>query len=470
MHLGNKRISKEMKLRVLNIFASLFVTASIITSCLDNDEIEYKPSQNAVITSFAIKDSIITYYDTQVDGKDTTLSTSVIGSEYPFIIDQYEGRIYNPDSLPIGTDISKVVVDISIDGYSVIIEAEEDSVWQSEDSLSFVNPIKFKVLSLANQFGRTYTAQINVHQQNPEEMSWQKMEGNFPKIQAQKAVLSNGNIYVFAEQEKQVAITMTAINDGKNWTALQKIDIPSKADYSSVMVWNNCFYILADNKLYTSTNALNWTKVETEQAISRLLANTDTDVSKKLIAADMENRLIKSEDGINWNQYSVLPEGFPKAQTSFTSYALDTNEGINRIILLERNEEKTDSLTTAWMMLDTDNEWIDMPCENKSFACPRLENAAMIRYNNKLYTFGGSGQRNITFPAFSKFFQSEDNGISWKSIGESMVFPETFVELYESAHGEYSYVVDENHFIWIMWGTIGEVWRGRINKLGFERQ
>ena len=122
------------------------------------------------------------------------------------------------------------------------------------------------------------------------------------------------------------------------------------------------------------------------------------------------------------------------------------------------------------MMLDTDNEWIDMPCENKSFACPRLENAAMIRYNNKLYTFGGSGQRNITFPAFSKFFQSEDNGISWKSIGESMVFPETFVELYESAHGEYSYVVDENHFIWIMWGTIGEVWRGRINKLGFERQ
>lgn len=459
-----------MKLRVLNIFVSLFVTASIITSCLSDGDIEYTPSQNAVITSFAIKDSIITYYDTQVDGKDTTLSTSVIGSKYPFIINQSEGRIYNPDSLPVGTDISKVVVDISIDGYNVVIEAEEDSVWQAEDSLNFVNPIKFKVLSLANAYGRTYTAQINVHQQEPEEMTWQKMEGNFPNIQAQKAVLNNGNIYVFAEQEGQVAMTMTATSDGKSWTALQAIDIPSKADYSSAMVWDNRFYILADNKLYTSDNALNWNLVETGQAISRLLANTDTEFSKKLIAADTENHFIESEDGISWNQYNALPEGFPKAQSSFASYTLDTNEDINRIVLLERNEEKTDSLTTAWMMLDTDNEWIDMSCENKNYACPRLENAAMIHYNNRLYTFGGPGQRNTTFQAFSNFFQSEDNGISWITIDEDMVFPETFDELYESAHGEYSYIVDENHFVWIMWGTIGEVWRGRINKLGFERQ
>lgn len=459
-----------MKLRILNIFASLFVTASIITSCLDSDEIEYKPSQNAVITSFAIKDSIITHYNAQVNGKDTMLSTSVIGSEYPFIIDQYESRIYNPDSLPVGTDISKVVVEIGIDGFHVVIEAEQDSVWQEEDSLSFEKPIKFKVLSLANVYGRTYTAQINVHQQKPEEMGWQKMEGNFPNIQAQKAVLSNGNIYVFAEQEDQVAMTKTSINDGKNWTSLQTLDIPNKADYSSAMVWNNSFYILADNKLYTSTDALNWNMVETEQTVSRLLACTDTEKSKKLIAADMENHFIETEDGINWNQYDVLPEGFPKAQSSFTSYTLDTNEDINRIVLLERNEEKTDSLTSAWMMLDTDNEWVDLACENKDYACPVLENAAIIRYNNKLYTFGGPGQRNTSFQAFSKFFQSEDNGISWKTVDENIVFPETFNELYESAHGDFSYIVDENHFIWIMWGTIGEVWRGRINKLGFERQ
>ena len=455
-----------MKLRILNIFASLFIAACTITSCLDSDDTVYEPSSNAVITAFAIKDSIITYYDTVVDDKDTTLSTAIVGSDYPFVIDQYENRIYNPDSLPVGTDISKVVVDISADGYNIIIEAETDSIWESEDSLNFEKPIKFKVLSQAGTYGRVYTAQINVHQQEAEEMTWQKMEGNFPNIQAQKAVLNNGNIYVFAEQENQVAITSTSITDGKNWTALQTIDIPSKADYSSAMVWNNRFYILADNQLYTSANALNWTKVETEQAISRLLANA----SKKLIAADTENHYIESEDGILWNRHGMLPEGFPKAQTSFASYALDTNEDISRIVLLECNEEKTDTLTTAWMMLDTDNEWTDLICESKNYICPRLENAAMIHYNNMLYTFGGPGQRNITFPAFSRFFQSADNGISWKTIGENMIFPETFEELYESAHGDYSYIVDDNHFIWIMWGTIGEVWRGRINKLGFERQ
>jgi hypothetical protein len=56
------------------------------------------------------------------------------------------------------------------------------------------------------------------------------------------------------------------------------------------------------------------------------------------------------------------------------------------------------------------------------------------------------------------------------------------IEYYEGFRGEesdYSMVVDENNFIWIMRtyntipGTIansGDVWRGKLNRLGFARQ
>jgi hypothetical protein len=51
-----------------------------------------------------------------------------------------------------------------------------------------------------------------------------------------------------------------------------------------------------------------------------------------------------------------------------------------------------------------------------------------------------------------------------------MVFPEEFNKLYSSSNGNYSFIVDDKQFIWIMWGSTGEVWKGRINKLGFVNQ
>ena len=33
--------------------------------------------------------------------------------------------------------------------------------------------------------------------------------------------------------------------------------------------------------------------------------------------------------------------------------------------------------------------------------------------------------------------------------------------------GDYSLAIDKNHYIWIAWND-GSVWRGRLNKLGFQ--
>ena len=94
----------------------------------------------------------------------------------------------------------------------------------------------------------------------------------------------------------------------------------------------------------------------------------------------------------------------------------------------------------------------------------------MIHYNNKLYAFGGDAQHKGSIDAFSKFYVSEDNGISWTAIKKKIMFPKDFNSLYNQAEGNYSCIVDNQNFIWIMWSHSNEVWRGRINKLGFDKQ
>ena len=458
-----------MKLKVLNIIACLFIAACVITSCLDDDNIVYETNYKSSITAFSF-DSIVTYYPSVTkEGKDTTLSKYVVGSNYPFIINQSEGLIYNPDSLPVGTDVSKVVVDITADTEGIYIVAETDSIWEETDSLNFEKPIQFKVLAEIGSFGRTYTAKINVHQQEPDSLNWTKMDANFPKtIQRQKAVYASNGIYVFAEGEGQVIMTETA--DGKNWSEPTSIDIPTQADYSSVMAWGNQLYILADNELYTSTNGLQWAKVESTQKIARLLANIHTEHNHKIIGIDSENFYIESEDGIVWNRHETMPAEFPTSQTSFVSYALDTNEKLERIVLIGDNGIATDTITNVWTTLNTETSWTDFTINNPNYACPKLENSQLIQYNDQLYLFGGPGQHNGALQAFEYIYASKDNGISWEAITKKVMFPQEFNTLYEKAGGNYSCVVDDQQFIWIMWSQTGEVWRGRINKLGFERQ
>ena len=118
-------------MKVLNIIFSLFLAACTITSCLNVDGEEYEYSSNASITGFAITDSIIT-----IVGLEDTLS-AVQGANYPFVIDQNERLIYNSDSLPVNTDISRVVVNITADTYFIYVVADTDSFWEATDSLDF---------------------------------------------------------------------------------------------------------------------------------------------------------------------------------------------------------------------------------------------------------------------------------------------------------------------------------------------
>lgn len=472
-----------MKIKFLTIISSLLAAAFMITSCLDDNNDETVYSSNASITAFSIE-NIETQYTAEVNGKDTTLTATVIGKNYPFVIDQGLRQIYNVDSLPVGTDIKKVIVNITADTpYIVIAAANKDTAWVAKDSLNFDNPdgVKFKVMAYTGEYGPTYTAKLLVHKQVPDSLQWTQINSNFAgnKIRAQKAVTLDDRIFVFAadeEKEGKVALTTTQINDGTDWTPLQTLENLDNADYSSAMAWGNKLYILANNELYSSANGTEWNKVNTEAKISKLIANVysqkpNQELDAKLYAVNTDSHFMESKDGKTWEVNEMISPNFPNTHLSYAAYPLNTNSYIDRITVMGDNSIATDTTTIVWTKLTTETKWTAYTMnENDRNYCPRLADIGMIHYNDQLYAFGGPGTSyGKEIPAFSRFYESTDQGVTWFPVSKYVFFPETFTDLYNQANGNYSYVVDKNNYLWIIWSNTGQVWRGRINKLGFAK-
>ncbi len=430
-------------------------------ACLDDDT-NYSYSSDAIISAFSIDDieTDVEYIDD--DGDTITSTITVTGEDYVFLIDQNENRIYNSDSLPVGTDVTKVVTSVSIIGYAVVYEKEgEDTLWTSTDSIDFTEPVKFTVYAYDGTT-RSYTVEVNVHQQEPDSLQWSQVEGanfNVSTIYRQKAVSFNDKIIVFAESSGQVQVTYTDMTDGVNWSTPQDIGIEG-ADYSSVIVYNDCLYILAQNQLYTSTDGTSWSSAGTSQSLSQLFATNSS-----YIYGISNNMIVESEDALSWTEVEEAIDNFPTYNVSYATCTLPTNSQIERTVVFGASE-KVDTATIMLGKLSTESTWTQYNVSlDNIYACPKLKELAIIHYDDKLYAFGGEKDFTSESPikAFEALYESTDHGITWKAKTEDVTFPEEFL----GRTDYFSYTVDSDNYIWIMWSGSNEVWKGKINRLGF---
>ena len=173
--------------KIIAAFGLCVFAVCLLTSCLDdNDDVVL--SDKAVITSFSINDF----------GK-------VNGVLYPFSIDHIENRIYNRDSLPVGTDVSKVSVNVSFDGGAVFYTVGgEERAYSTADSIDFTSPVIFSVYAADGSWRRNYAVSINVHTIDMDSLIWDKVEnGDFKELgmSVEKSVLINDKLLVFGEKE-----------------------------------------------------------------------------------------------------------------------------------------------------------------------------------------------------------------------------------------------------------------------------
>ena len=94
-----------MKKYNIQCLVAIILASLTMTACDPSSDAEYIPSRDCLITSVTMGTLKRTLHTKGSQGQDSTYTVSVNGALYPIYIDQVENRIYNADSLPVGTNV-----------------------------------------------------------------------------------------------------------------------------------------------------------------------------------------------------------------------------------------------------------------------------------------------------------------------------------------------------------------------------
>lgn len=476
-----------MRIKFLSVIVSFLLVSFAMSSCLgDDDPIEYSP--NALLQAFELD--------------------KVLGVNYQFTINQLTGEIYNQDSLPVGSDtiIDRILIKtMTVAGFVTIRNSAntEDSIFNIADSVNLVGtmtvlpdgapgkPYKFKVWAPDMAHTREYSLSVRVHQQQPDSLNWGKgpIGTNYaPTIKGQqKSIIFDNKIFVYGPSSSYY----TTLSNGQlgttgTWTLSAVSGLPS-TNITSIVNFNNALYatVAGNNRVYSSKNGIDWIEAPDFGENTVALIAPIGDILTGIKTFDNENKFCTTTDGKTWDAEGVVPKNFPRNNISVTSFKNIT--GVPNIMIVgnipEENKTENDTATVAWGYM-IGQEWVPLSTES-SYACPLLIDPSILHYGGDLYIFGKD---------FKTFYKSEA-GIVWKEVTNMFMFPidqtvetkdeEGNVIKEEHYYGfrdeisDYSMVVDENNFIWIMrsgdgapagLADYGEVWRGKLNRLGFARQ
>jgi len=121
-----------------------------------------------------------------VKRKTATVNTTFSGSSYAMTINLRDNTIENRDSLPFGSQLSRVTANIIFDGLMLTYRTKgSDAEWtayNSADSLDLTAPLELKLTSNDNKSSRTYTFQVNVHKQEGDSLYWNMCESEVPQL------------------------------------------------------------------------------------------------------------------------------------------------------------------------------------------------------------------------------------------------------------------------------------------------
>lgn len=231
-----------------------------MVSCNSSDTEEYEeyvlPSDVA-ITSFTIS------------ANDDLLEN--LDSVY-FTIDLENRRIFNADSLPKGTDVSRLVVNITyplvqsiklkVTGGKVMEDEEIDYYQQSTDSIDFTGNVALELVSADGSTTATYDIKVNVHQMDPDSLYWNSTSRrDLPALNsplAQKTVMMADKLFCLIKEASQYVISSTSDIENDDWTT-EVLQLPFTPVVNSFTSTDDALYLLSDsNELYKSADGINW--------------------------------------------------------------------------------------------------------------------------------------------------------------------------------------------------------------------
>lgn len=257
------------------LLSAIALSTLSLGSCLTNsDDDNIVTYSDCAITSFSLGSLKRTYHTTSSTGADSTYVGTYTPTTYYFTIDQYRHEIYNTDSLPAGTDSTKVLLNVSTrnGGYVYVKSTASDSIFylNSTDSIDFTtNPRQLCVISTDGTSSVLYKVKINIHKELPQKMTWNAPYTAEALKDGVQSIAELGNS-LFVKSGS--AICSTAINGGKTWSSL------SGGDSASGIASHNGYIYSTDGKgnLIRTTDCTSWETVSTTAplGISKVLGSS----------------------------------------------------------------------------------------------------------------------------------------------------------------------------------------------------
>lgn len=454
------RANQIIRNKSLLLLLALVLLAS---SCSEKDNVVSTSNDYCYISSV-----ILGNVKRKVQNTNVTFSAV----DYEMTINQRTNNIENRDSLPYGSQLSRVIATIHFDGSTLAYrEKGSNSEWTSynaTDSLDLTKPLELFLTSNDNQSSRIYTLKVNVHQQEGDSLFWKQCDNNVAELTDMtdmKAFVLKDKLFVLGQKTSGITLAERSSTEAEGeWTETPVTDLPTTTDIQTLRQYEDMLYLSTnDGNIFSSADAKGWRQEgSTYSAPLKLVEKTE-----KYYYAISEGKILRSADASTWEEESLDTDATMLPTTDIRALSAEQANGNNRIILVGQSENSDNAVVWNKMWNDSEQEenaeWIYFPItHDNNIPCPRLEYLNLLSYDGKCIAFGGASIDNSK-KALETMYVSQDYGITWRPDKEHRM-P---VEL-KGIEGCITSTVDENYFIWII--TNAQVWRGRLNRLGFAQQ
>jgi len=445
----------------------------MVSSCWKDDD-EVVLDNYCYISSVTLGTIKRALHTTDSLGNDSIYYTTFTASSYKMTIDQKNLLIENRDSVLYGAMASQVLTTITYEGATLHWRPadEPDTEWtlyNSSDSLDLSKPLHLLVYANDAQSYRQYTMKLNIHQQEGDSLYWSHVDEEataFADMSEMSAVVNNGSLIVLGKTSAGIqAALRSGIGQTGTWD-LKNTNLPETTNVNTLRQNFDKLYVSSsEGAVFTSEDAISWEQVGQTTPNLSLVA-----VSDEYYYALIDGMLYSSTDAIDWTTESLdsSPEFLP--DNLIYSRVYDQENGNHRILICGNRDVETDTTAVVWSkvwyddMKEGGTEWTyyNQAIENP-YGCPRLQYLTIIPYDDRMIAIGGAPVNEGAHKAMDHLYFSNDHGLTWKADSKLHLPYELL-----GVSGPLTATVDDNNFIWLIANQ--QVWRGRLNRLGFARQ
>lgn len=446
-------------LKLVGILAGVVMT---VTSCLNSDDTKITFYNDAVITNFYIATAEVEKHTTSSTGEDsvyTTTNTDV--AKITFQIDHYNGRIYNLDSLPYGTNAAKLLCSYSTKSNGMLAirnleteEEEDGEEWKyfsMTDSIDFTVPRTVKVFAYNdNEITREYTIEVNVKQIPEMAMVWQNV-GTLDELAAMqnaRLLACGDNVVLLASDGNSTTIYRNNDNE------FEKVTNKGAANlYANAATYGNSMAMLNGTNIEYMQNGMTTTETYPADGIRQLLAMSRSHI----YAMDNNGRIVISKDhGATW-QEDVLDDDaslLPDQGLAAISVPYLRDKNVDNTVLIGTSSTKEQDYMVSWLKIDigdgNDGKWALMTNNDESsYLLPKLSRLSMTAANSGLLLATGIN----TEGKYETMYISRDGGLTWKQ-NDNYTLPEI-----SDGVTEIALCMDNANRLWLVCCGTGEIWR-----------